>query len=80
MEGAPRDKAYSHDFDLSEVEPKWLCWGGEGLDRWTKMAREEIERKTARKKTGKTREKLKESHDGENAFISPYTLIPLPGE
>ena len=34
LEGALRDKAYSHDFDLLEVEPKRLCWGGEGLDRW----------------------------------------------
>ena len=78
LEGALRDKAYSHDFDLLEVEPKRLCWGGEGLDRWIETAKEEIERKAARKKAGKIREKLKEFHDGGNAFINPYTFVPLP--
>lgn len=78
LEGALRDKAYSHDFDLLEVEPKRLCWGGEGLDRWIETAKEEIERKDARKKAGKIREKLKEFHDGGNAFINPYTFVPLP--
>ena len=38
----------------------------------------EIERKDARKKAGKIREKLKEFHDGGNAFINPYTFVPLP--
>ena len=78
LEGALRDKAYSHDFDLLEVEPKRLCWGGEGLDRWIETAKEEVERKAARKKAGKIREKLKEFHDGGNAFINPYTFVPLP--
>ena len=78
LEGALRDKAYSHDFDLLEVEPKRLCWGGEGLDRWIETAKEEIERKAARKKAGEIREKLKELHDGGNAFINPYTFVPLP--
>ena len=78
LEGALRDKAYSHDFDLLEVEPKRLCWGGEGLDRWIETAKEEVERKAARKKAGETREKLKEFHDGGNAFINPYTFVPLP--
>ena len=78
LEGALRDKAYSHDFDLLEVEPKRLCWGGEGLDRWIEAAKEEVERKAARKKAGKIREKLKEFHDGGNAFINPYTFVPLP--
>ena len=78
LEGALRDKAYSHDFDLLEVEPKRLCWGGEGLDRWIETAKEEVERKAARKKAGKIREKLKEFHDGGKAFINPYTFVPLP--
>ena len=78
LEGALRDKAYSHDFDLLEVEPKRLCWGGEGLGRWIETAKEEVERKAARKKAGETREKLKEFHDGGNAFINPYTFVPLP--
>lgn len=78
LEGALRDKAYSHDFDLLEVEPKRLCWGGEGLDRWIETAEEEVERKAARKKAGKIREKLKEFHDGGKAFINPYTFVPLP--
>lgn len=78
LEGALRDKAYSHDFDLLEVEPKRLCWGGEGLDRWIETAKEEVERKAARKKAGEIREKLKELHDGGNAFINPYTFVPLP--
>ena len=78
LEGALRDKAYSHDFDLLEVEPKRLCWGGEGLDRWIETAKEEIERKAARKKAGEIWEKLKELHDGGNAFINPYTFVPLP--
>ena len=78
LEGALRDKAYSHDFDLLEVEPKRLCWGGEGLNRWIETAKEEIERKDARKKAGKIREKLKEFHDGGKAFINPYTFVPLP--
>ena len=80
LEGALSDKAYSHDFDLLEVEPKRLCWGGEGLDRWIETAKEEVERKAARKKAGKIREKLKEFHDGGNAFINPYTFVPLPGK
>ena len=80
LEGALRDKAYSHDFDLLEVEPKRLCWGGEGLDRWIETAEEEVERKAARKKAGKIREKLKEFHDGGKAFINPYTFVPLPGK
>ena len=78
LEGALRDKAYSHDFDLLEVEPKRLCWGGEGLGRWIETAKEEVERKAARKKAGEIREKLKEFHDGGNAFINPYTFVPLP--
>ena len=78
LEGALRDKAYSHDFDLLEVEPKRLCWGGEGLDRWIETAKEEVERKDARKKAGKIREKLRGFHDGGNAFINPYTFVPLP--
>ena len=78
LEGALRDKAYSHDFDLLEVEPKRLCWGGEGLGRWIETAKEEVERKAARKKAGETREKLKEFHDGGKAFINPYTFVPLP--
>ena len=78
LEGALRDKAYSHDFDLLEVEPKRLCWGGEGLDRWIETAKEEVERKAARKKAGEIREKLKEFHDGGKAFINPYTFVPLP--
>ena len=78
LEGALREKAYSHDFDLLEVEPKRLCWGGEGLDRWIETAEEEVERKAARKKAGKIREKLKEFHDGGKAFINPYTFVPLP--
>ena len=78
LEGALRDKAYSHDFDLLEVEPKRLCWGGEGLGRWIETAKEEVERKAARKKAGEIREKLKELHDGGNAFINPYTFVPLP--
>lgn len=78
LEGALRDKAYSHDFDLLEVEPKRLCWGGEGLDRRIETAEEEVERKAARKKAGKIREKLKEFHDGGKAFINPYTFVPLP--
>lgn len=78
LEGALRDKAYSHDFDLLEVEPKRLCWGGEGLGRWIETAKEEVERKAARKKAGEIREKLKEFHDGGKAFINPYTFVPLP--
>lgn len=54
-----------------------MCWGGEGLDRWIETAKEEVERKAARKKAGKIREKLKEFHDGGNAFINPYTFVPL---
>ncbi|WP_314820219.1 TIGR03986 family CRISPR-associated RAMP protein [Arachnia propionica] len=55
-----------------------MCWGGEGLDRWIETAEEEVERKAARKKAGKIREKLKEFHDGGKAFINPYTFVPLP--
>ena len=57
-----------------------MCWGGEGLNRWIETAKEEIERKDARKKAGKIREKLKEFHDGGKAFINPYTFVPLPGK
>lgn len=74
------DKAYSHNFDLLRVEPKRLCWGGRGLDRWIEAARREAGRKVICKKAGKIREKLKEFHDGGNVFIGLCTLIPLPGK
>lgn len=80
LEGALRDKAYSHDSDLLEAEPKRLYWGGEGLDRRVETAREEVEREAACKRVGKIRGKLKEFHDGESAFINPHTFVPLPGK
>ena len=40
----------------------------------------EVVRKAARKTAVKIREKLKEFHDGGNAFINPYTFVPLPGK
>ena len=80
LEGALRDKAYSHDFDLLDLEPKRLCWGGEGLDRWIDTAREEIDRKAARKKAGEIRKRLAKLRDDGNAFINPYTFVPLPGK
>lgn len=54
-----------------------MCWGGEGLDRWIETAKEEVERKAARKKACDIREKLRRFHDGGNVFIDPYTFVPL---
>lgn len=54
-----------------------MCWGGEGLDRWIETAEEKVERKAACEKACDIREKLRGFHDGGNAFINPYTFVPL---
>ena len=80
-----RDMAYGREFEILGTDPERLCWGKEGVRAWVKAATEESKRRNAEKKRREakkeereTREKLKEFHDGGNAFINPYTFVPLP--
>lgn len=80
-----RDMAYGREFDVLVTDPERLCWTGEGVHAWIEAATEESKcrnaekkRKEANKEERETREKLKEFHDGGNAFINPYTFVPLP--
>ena len=80
-----RDMAYGREFDVLVTDPERLCWTGEGVHAWIEAATEESKRRNAEKKRKEankeereTREKLKEFHDGGNAFINPYTFVPLP--
>ena len=66
-----RDMAYGREFDVLVTDPERLCWTGEGVHVWIEAATEESKRRNAEKKR-------KELHDGGNAFINPYTFVPLP--
>lgn len=66
-----RDMAYGREFDVLVTDPERLCWTGEGVHAWIEAATEESKRRNAEKKR-------KELHDGGNAFINPYTFVPLP--
>ncbi len=80
-----RDRAYNREFDILGTDPGQLCWSDEGVRAWIKAATEESqrrkaekERRDAEKEERETQERLNEFHDDGNAFINPYTFVPLP--
>lgn len=62
-----------------------LCWGGHGVDAWREQAeqkrRDKAEAKVYGQELNAQRRRdawLHELHDGGDAFINPYTFVPLP--
>ena len=80
-----RDRAYNREFDILGTDPGQLCWGKEGVRVWIEAATKESQRREAKKERREAekeereiQERLGEFHDGGNAFINPYTFVPLP--
>jgi len=73
-----RDKAYTREFDILGTDPERLCWTGEGVHAWIETTTEESERRAAEQEERKAQGRLRKLHDDGNAFINPYTFVPLP--
>lgn len=73
-----RDKAYTREFDVLGTAPERLCWTGEGVRAWIKTTAKESERRAAEQEERKAQGRLRKLHDDGNAFINPYTFVPLP--
>ena len=73
-----RDRAYNREFDVLRNDPERLCWTGEGVHAWIETTTKENERRAAEQEERKAQGRLRKLHDGGNAFINPYTFVPLP--
>ena len=73
-----RDRAYNREFDVLGTDPERLCWTGEGVRAWIEATARESERRAAEQEERKAQGRLRILHDDGNAFINPYTFVPLP--
>lgn len=73
-----RDMAYGREFEILGTDPERLCWAGEGVRAWIETTLRESERRAAEQEERKARGRLRKLHDDGNAFINPYTFVPLP--
>lgn len=73
-----RDRAGNREFDVLRNDPERLCWTGEGVHAWIETTTKENERRAAEQEERKAQGRLRKLHDGGNAFINPYTFVPLP--
>ena len=73
-----RDRVLNREFDVLGIDPERLCWAGEGVRAWIETTLRESERRAAEQEGRKARGRLRKLHDDGNAFINPYTFVPLP--
>lgn len=73
-----RDRAGNREFDILGNDPERLCWTGEGVHAWIETTTKENERRAAEQEERKAQGRLRKLHDDGNAFINPYTFVPLP--
>ena len=72
-----RDRAGNREFDVLGNDPERLCWTGEGVHAWIETTTKENERRAAEQEERKAQGRLRKLHDDGNAFINPYTFVPL---